>query len=274
MRRVTRHHYACPLRWGDLDAQGHLNNVAYLDYLQEARVDFLLSGPPVLHDLLATGVLVVSHQVEYLQPAFFRPEPLQVTLWVDALGGSRFVVGYELHTDVLVARARTSAAPYDLATGTLRRLLTAERDALTTALAPAEPLRPVPRDRIGDRTHSYPVRVRWSDLDSYGHVNNVKYFDYLQEARIALMAATVSWSEGEIWAVVRQDLEYLRPLDFRTEPYAVRTSVLAVGTRSITLAVQIDDPGTGTTYATARTVLVGGRPITDDERTALSSYGR
>ena len=48
---MSRHVYRCPLRWGDMDAQGHVNNAAYLDYLQEARVDFLLSGPPVMHDL-------------------------------------------------------------------------------------------------------------------------------------------------------------------------------------------------------------------------------
>ena len=56
------------MRWGDMDAQGHINNAAYLDYLQEARVCYLLGGPPALQNLLATGVLVVSHQVEYLQP--------------------------------------------------------------------------------------------------------------------------------------------------------------------------------------------------------------
>ena len=32
----------------------------------------------------------------------------------------------------------------------------------------------------------YPVHVRFSDVDAYGHVNNVKYFEYFQEARIAL----------------------------------------------------------------------------------------
>ena len=65
---MSRHRYRCPLRWGDMDAQGHVNNAAYVDYLQEARVDFLLSGSPVLHEMLNTGVVVLSHQVEYLRP--------------------------------------------------------------------------------------------------------------------------------------------------------------------------------------------------------------
>ena len=29
------------MRWADLDLLGHVNNVVYVDYLQEARVDML-----------------------------------------------------------------------------------------------------------------------------------------------------------------------------------------------------------------------------------------
>jgi len=31
-------------------------------------------------------------------------------------------------------------------------------------------------------THSFPIA--WGDMDALGHVNNAKYFDYFQEARI------------------------------------------------------------------------------------------
>ena len=34
------------LRWGDMDAQAHVNNATYVDYLQEARVDMLLTHAP------------------------------------------------------------------------------------------------------------------------------------------------------------------------------------------------------------------------------------
>lgn len=121
-------HYGCPLRWGDMDAQGHLNNAAFLDYLQEARVSFLLGGPPALQQLLSTGVLVVGHQVEYLRPVEFSDRPIGIDLWVDAVGGSRFVIGYDVFDGpALAARARTSAVPFDLATNRLRRLSVDER---------------------------------------------------------------------------------------------------------------------------------------------------
>jgi acyl-CoA thioester hydrolase len=267
------HRYDCRLRWGDMDAQGHLNNASYLDYLQEARVDFLLSGPSVLRDLLTTGVLVVSHQVEYLRPVEYSMDPLHIRLWVDALGGSRFAIGYDVFAaGELAARARTGAVPFDLAGNRLRRLTSDERTLFAAALAPAEPLRPVPRGRVGERAHRFALFVRWSDLDSYGHVNNVKYFDYVQEARIALMNEALEWGPDDVWVIVRQDLEYRRPIDFRTEPYEVASTVSDLGNRSFRLEVEIRDPASGDVFASARTVVVGDSPLTDTARTALARW--
>jgi acyl-CoA thioester hydrolase len=260
------------MRWGDMDAQGHVNNAAYLDYLQEARVAFLLSGSPVLHHLLDSGVLVINHQLEYVRPVIFSDRPLTTNLWVDAIGGSRFSIGYEVYDgDDLAARARTGVVPFDLASNTLRRLTPEERELLGRALAPAQPLRRLPKVPIPAGHHRYPLAVRWSDVDSYGHVNNVKYYDYIQEARISVMKNTIGWEPGAVWMVVRQDLEYLRPIDFQTEPYEVGTAVVAVGDRSFTLAAEIRDRASSTVFATARTIVVGESPLTDDQRAALGS---
>lgn len=270
---MTRFRYRCPTRWSDLDAQAHVNNAIHLDYLQEARVEFLLSGPEVMHDLLTHGVLVVAHQVEYSAPIGFDGSPVTVELWVTSVGASRFEIGYELfHADRQVGRARTVATPYDLAADRLRRLHPEERAYLSAWLEPSEPLPAVDQAPAGNGAHRYPMRVRWSDLDSYGHVNNVKFFDYVQEARIALMIETLGFSPDEVWVVARQDLEYRRPIDFRREPYEVLTGVAAQGNRSFTLAVAIRDAET--VYATARTVVVGPAPLLDHHRAALTRYAR
>lgn len=260
------------MRWGDMDAQGHINNAAFLDYLQEGRVDFLLSGPEEMGRLLETGVLVVSHQVEYLAPVAYSGRPLRLELWVDQVGGSRFAIGYEVYDgEVLAARARTTATPYDLAAGALRRLSDVERTCLTGAMDEAAPLRPLARVAVAERAYAHPLTVRWSDLDSYGHVNNVKFFDYVQEARVALIADALDLRDVA-WVVARQDLEYRRPLDFRLAPYEVRTSVTALGRRSFTLAAEIRDPAASVLYATARTVVVGAVPLTSDQRAALARW--
>jgi acyl-CoA thioester hydrolase len=261
------------MRWGDMDAQGHINNAAYLDYLQEARVAFLLSGSSVLHHLLDSGVLVVNHQLEYVKPVIFSDRPLTTNLWVDAIGGSRFTIGYEVYDGAdLAARARTGVVPFDLASNALRRLTTEERELLGRAVAAAESLRPLPKVPVPADHHRYPMTVRWSDVDSYGHVNNVKYYDYVQEARISLVSSTVGWEPEAVWMVVRQDLEYLKPMDFRTEPYEVGTALTAIGNRSFTVAAEIRDPTSSTVFATARTVVVGASPLTDDQRSALNRW--
>ena len=74
--RGVRHLYRCPLRWADLDLLGHVNNVTYVDYLQEARVDMMRSHGPAVRrgedgrdgEDLAEGVVVVRHEVEFLAP--------------------------------------------------------------------------------------------------------------------------------------------------------------------------------------------------------------
>lgn len=269
-RTVSPYTHGCPMRWGDMDVQGHINNAAYLDYLQEARVAFLLSGSPVLHQLLDSGVLVVSHQLEYLKPVAFSERPLAIKLWVDAIGGSRFSIGYEVFDgDDLAARARTAVVPFDLASNALRRLTAEEREVLGKALEPAGPLRPLPKALVPADVYRYRIDVRWSDLDSYGHVNNVKYYDYVQEARINFMTNTIGWEPGAVWVVVRQDMEYAKPLDFRIDPYEVGTVVAAVGNRSFTLAAEIRDPTTATVFATARTVVVGESPLSAEQRSVL-----
>ena len=131
---------------------------------------------------------------------------------------------------------------------------------------------PLPRIRSIGTGHRFPLTVRWSDLDSYGHVNNVKFYDYLQEARIALINESVHWPPETVWMVARQDVDYLAPLDFRTEPYEVGTLITAIGNRSFTLAVEIRDPGSGTVYASGGTVVVGTFPLNTAQREALAAF--
>lgn len=111
-------------------------------------------------------------------------------------------------------------------------------------------------------TFSHPVLVRWSDIDSYDHVNNVRYFDYLQEARIAFLAQ-LTGTTGDYFAqypvvLASQTVDYLRPILLRHPPYDVDVWVEAVGNTSYTLGSRIVDR-TGESediYAKAVSVLV------------------
>ena len=95
--------------------------------------------------------------------------------------------------------------------------------------------------------HRYQLNVRFSDVDLYRHVNNVKYFEYYQEARLALLGSLgrrdEAASSGFTTVVARIGVEYRRPILFRPEPYVVETWVKRVGTSSYTLGSEITDGG-------------------------------
>jgi acyl-CoA thioester hydrolase len=271
-----------PLRWGDLDAQGHVNNARFIDYLQEARTDFLLESPAA--GLIEAGLIIVQHQIEYRSPLSYSETPLIVDVQVIQVGSARFALAYQLHqAERLVATARTVLCSYDLAAQTPRRLEPAQRQWLRDQLETIEPLRPLERRTLTAAARSAPMRVRWSDLDAYGHVNNAVFFDYVQEGRIAFTAAAAqglndSIAEGYLWFVARQDVDYLAPVLFRRQPYVVRTGVAHLGTTSLTFCSEVADPISGQRFAQAATVAVfaDGRgrptPIFDDWKTALEQY--
>ena len=128
--------------------------------------------------------------------------------------------------------------------------------------------------------HVYECHVRFSDVDVYGHVNNVKYFEYYQEARIAFLRslADVDHEPSLRQVVARIDVDYKRPILFRPEPYVVESWVTRIGTSSYDLDSRIVD-GEGAddaVYSTSQVRLVAfdtrsqrSRPLTDVERGGL-----
>lgn len=125
-------------------------------------------------------------------------------------------------------------------------------------------------------SHLYQCHVRFSDVDVYGHVNNVQYFEYFQEARLAYISTLSGRDEAAGFKIVlaRMDVDYKRPILFRTEPYQIETSVSRVGTSSFDLVSQIRDGDT--LLSQAHAVLVSfdaqsqtARPLGETERALL-----
>lgn len=134
---VARHIYHCPLRWADMDSLGHVNNVVYVDYLQESRVDMLrVHAPQSGGEALAEGVVVVRHEVEFLLPLVFRPEPVRIESWVTEIRAASFTMAYEVLDELeggdrrVYVRARTLLAPYVFSDERPRRIRPEEREVL------------------------------------------------------------------------------------------------------------------------------------------------
>ncbi|MBM7025010.1 acyl-CoA thioesterase [Clavibacter zhangzhiyongii] len=144
---MTRVHVPVHLRWADLDAYDHVNNVEVLRLLEEARVRAFWRGDAdgdgvdpgmALIDAsagAATMTMIARQEVEYLRPISYGRRPLDVQVWLGRLGGSSLEACYELRSPAgvepseLYARASTTIVLVDSATGRPRRITDDERAA-------------------------------------------------------------------------------------------------------------------------------------------------
>ncbi|MFE5159686.1 acyl-CoA thioesterase [Streptomyces sp. NPDC056697] len=135
---MARHIYPCPLRWSDMDAFGHVNNVTFLRYLEEARVDFMWRlAPGNGSDAFTGGVVVARHEIDYLKPLVHRHSPVTIETWVTEIRAAYLTLRYEIKDeDALYVRAATRIVPYDLDQGRPRRVSREEERFLTEYLEP------------------------------------------------------------------------------------------------------------------------------------------
>lgn len=151
-----------------MDADGHVHNAVHLRYLEETRIDLLN------HIGFNGSTVVAQMDIEYLAPLVYRPSPVRVETWVTRVGGSSFGLAHELldeHNTYVRAecndgRLRPAGEP-----------LTAARRARAHQARGAA--------RVN---HTYLIQLRRTDIDAFGHVNNVVYVNYLDEARADLLA--------------------------------------------------------------------------------------
>lgn len=135
-----RHRYRCAMRWSDMDAYGHVNNVVYLTYLEEARVDMLFAlGGDHGAKALADGVLVARHEIDYKRPLVYHPRGVDIEMWVAAVKGASFEIRYDVRDEVTVfAHAASVLVPYDLEAKRPRRVSPEERAFLQRYVEPTD----------------------------------------------------------------------------------------------------------------------------------------
>ena len=117
------------MRWSDMDAYGHVNNVQFLTYVEEARVEMFQTAPRAGIDPLGAGVLVAASEIKYLKPLFHRHTPVPIDVWVTRIGAASFNLAYEVHDHAAAtyARATSVMVPYDFTHERPRRLTADEK---------------------------------------------------------------------------------------------------------------------------------------------------
>ncbi|MBD7994389.1 acyl-CoA thioesterase [Arthrobacter sp. Sa2CUA1] len=118
--------------------------------------------------------------------------------------------------------------------------------------------------------HRFPIQLRFGDEDSNGHVNNVRYVQFLEEARVRLsllpLAGTGAGQDAEtfrsltaqagVTLVARQEIEYRTPLTYRQDPVWIEIWVSRIGGSSLGYGFRLTDGDAGTVFAVAEADMV------------------
>jgi acyl-CoA thioester hydrolase len=120
------------------------------------------------------------------------------------------------------------------------------------------------------------IKVRWADMDAYGHVNNAVFLNYLEEAR-DLLSTRLFDAAGYDFVLVRVAIDFRHEVTQDDGEVVVTSWVTGYGRSSVRTAEEIRFAD-GRLSASAESVLVprnesgdGSRPLTDAERQRLDA---
>lgn len=132
-----RHVYEFRVRFGDIDSQMHVNNVKFLGYLEDARLEMFYSDPVRKGEPPLRGMVIARHEIDYLRPLSGVIDPIRVESWVTEARAASFKLAYEVRDNEHVyAKALSSIVAFDAEAGRLRRFTSQEREYISRYLAP------------------------------------------------------------------------------------------------------------------------------------------
>jgi acyl-CoA thioester hydrolase len=90
------HTMRMPIRWGDMDMMGHVNNTVYFRYIESARIAWLeeAGGSPD-PAAMTEGPVIVSAQCSFIKQLKY-PGEIEVATYVGPPGRSSFDVTHEI----------------------------------------------------------------------------------------------------------------------------------------------------------------------------------
>ena len=94
--RVQLHEESMVVRWGDMDAFGHVNNIMYFRYFEQCRVNWLSKiGRAEAVTEVVEGPVIVSTHANYLRPLHY-PATVSISMYGSTPGRSSFNSYYEI----------------------------------------------------------------------------------------------------------------------------------------------------------------------------------
>lgn len=129
--------------------------------------------------------------------------------------------------------------------------------------------------------HSYPLQLRFNDIDSLGHVNNSVYFTFydLGKSRYfeTVKKQSIDWRKADV-VIANVNADFISPI-YSYEQIAVETCCTEIGNRSFKLMQRIVNTTTGEVKGICRTIMVGfdveagvSAPISDEWKDAIRQF--
>jgi acyl-CoA thioester hydrolase len=123
-------------------------------------------------------------------------------------------------------------------------------------------------------THRTNIQMRFCDTDALGHVNNARYAEYVEVARLEFLGLLGSSVRSLILASLQ--IDYRRQVEI-DEAIHIETWIDKLGTSSIAVAHTVF--AGGARAADVKSIVVHfdyasgkSKPLTDDMRRALEGY--
>lgn len=130
--------------------------------------------------------------------------------------------------------------------------------------------------------HRTEILVRWGDMDSMAHINNIAWAAYLQEARAHMFGFHLRGTAAETLlghlVVAKIRIRFLRPMVASLVPLVAHAWISEVRAASLTVECELGDEPTGP-YCIGTTVLAPFdftadrlRRLTEPEKAALQKF--
>ncbi len=101
--------------WGDMDAMGHVNNVTFIKYLENARVEYLEKVQLINEDRITKiGPILLQITCRYFKPTVY-PDNINIKSNVTKVGNTSIVMQHEAFSEKLgkVASGESVVVLYD-----------------------------------------------------------------------------------------------------------------------------------------------------------------
>ena len=119
-----------------------------------------------------------------------------------------------------------------------------------TSIIPAHP---------NNFNYYHPIQVRYADLDTLQHVNNVAFLEYVESARTGYYLASGIWDgtmrQGFGMVVASNKIDFLVSIHFG-DPVRVGIKVAHIGTKSLNFRFQVENSENKTVFARGEVVMV------------------